>query len=161
MDAIPFPGIPKDESLPDRDRSEDNDPLNSSGTVPIVPLKSATDFTSPVSASVNFVSYNQKLVFDEGVVIGEFAIFINIQRYFPTILPRFEIARRFLRQKYGIVVIRFYFIEWLCATFFFNSEDYVVIQPEGRLPVQEAVDGILLDVQMKSRRISATHFDNV
>lgn len=161
MDAIPFPGIPKDESLPDRDRSEDNDPLNSSGTVPIVPLKSATDVTSPVSASVNFVSYNQKLIFDEGVVIGEFAILIDIQRYFPTILPRFEIARRFFRQEYGIVVIRFYFIEWLCATFFFNSEDYVVIQPEGRLPVQEAVDGILLDVQMKSRRISATHFDNV
>ena len=78
MDAIPFPGIPKDESLPDKDRSEESDPLISSGTVPIVPLKSATDVTSPVSASVNLVSYNQKLVFDEGVVIGEFAIFINI-----------------------------------------------------------------------------------
>lgn len=161
MDAIPFPGIPKDDSLPDRDRSEESDPLISSGTVPIVPLKSATDVTSPVSASVNLVSYNQKLVFDEGVVVGEFAIFVDVQRYFPTILPRFEIARCLFRQKYGIVIVRLNLIEWLCATFLFNSEDYVVIQPEGRFPVQEAVDGILLDVQMKSRRISATHFDNV
>lgn len=161
MDAIPFPGIPKDESLPDKDRSEDNDPLNSSGTVPIAPLKSATDVTSPVSASVNFVSYDQKLVFDEGVVIGEFAIFVDVQRYFPTILPGFEIASCLFRQEYSILVVRFHLIQWLCATFFFNSEDYVVIQPEGRFPVKEAIDGILLDVQMKSRRISATHFDNV